>query len=94
MEAESLSNHGHSAGVCMQLHVSGSVLPIAQFGPNFLVLETPIYHPPTEAEIAMSIDGHESRWPVQLVDGTKAGQRKTSISRRSESNGSTVRGPW
>ncbi len=35
---------GHSADVRMELSVNGFVLPIAHLGPNFLVLETPIYH--------------------------------------------------
>ncbi|MBI3408166.1 MAG: hypothetical protein HY040_07405 [Planctomycetes bacterium] len=81
--AANKSAHAHSAIVSMELHVNGRVLPIAQLGPNFLVLENPIDYPPTDAEITMSIDGHEDRWPVQLVDGIQAGQRKTSISRRS-----------
>ena len=64
----------------MQLNVNGLVLTIGQLGPDFLVLRAPVDHPPCDAEIAMSIDGHESRWPVRLVDGIKAGQRKTAIS--------------
>ena len=65
----------------MELRVNGSILPIAQLGLNFLVLETPTDHPPVDAEIFMSIDGHEDRWPVRLAEGIKARERKTSISR-------------
>jgi hypothetical protein len=43
-----------------------------------------------EAEIGMWIDGHEDRWRVHLIDGIKAGQRKTVISRCPDINGSTV----
>lgn len=75
----------------MQLCVNGDVLPIAQLGPDFLVLRGPANHPPCDAEIAMSIDGHESRWQVRLVDGIKAWRRKTAISRCPDTNGSTVR---
>jgi hypothetical protein len=52
-----------------------------QLGPDFLVLEKPIDHPPVDAEIRMSIDGNEDCWRVHLPEGIKAGQRKTIISR-------------
>ena len=65
----------------MELCVNGHILAIAQLGPNFLVLETPIDHPPVDAEIGMWIDGREDRWRVRLANGIQAGQRKTNISR-------------
>lgn len=65
----------------MALNVNGFTLPIAQLGPDFLVLERPINHTPCEAVIAMSVDGNESRWRVRLADGIRTDQRKTSISR-------------
>jgi hypothetical protein len=80
----------HSAIVRMELCVNGLVLPIAQLGPNFLVLESLIDHPPVDAEIGMWIDGREDRWRVRLAEGIKRGQRKTAISRCSGSNGATV----
>jgi hypothetical protein len=72
---------GHSADVRMELSVNGFVLPIAHLGPNFLVLETPIDHPPVDAEIGLWIDGREDRWRVRLADGIRANQRKTAITR-------------
>lgn len=81
---------GHSADVRIHLHVNGFVLPVAQLGPEFLVLRTPVDHPPCDAEIAMSIDGHESRWAVHLVNGIQAGRRKTAISSNIAANGATV----
>lgn len=80
----------HSADVRIHLHVNGSILPVAQLGPEFLVLRTPVDHPPCDAEIALSIDGNESRWAVHLLDGIRVGQRKTAISPCVEGNGSTV----
>jgi hypothetical protein len=79
----------HSADVRIHLRVNGYVLPIAQLGPEFLILRTPIDHPPCDAEITLSVDGDESRWSVYLPNGIQAGQRKTAIS-RPEGNGSTV----
>jgi hypothetical protein len=81
MSAVNLKSPGHSADVRMELRLNGHILPIAQLGPDFLVLKNPVDHPPVEAEIAMSIDGHESRWPVRLLDGMSASQRRTRISR-------------
>ena len=74
----------------MALHVNGHVLPIAQMGPNFLLLNQPIDHPPADAEITLSIDGAETRWPVRLEQGLSASERRTAITRWSQVNGSTV----
>jgi hypothetical protein len=80
----------YSATVHINLTVNGFILPVCQLGPNFLVLKTPIEHPPGEAEIAMSIDGREDRWRVRLPDGIQAGKRKTAISKVLHVNGSGV----
>jgi hypothetical protein len=91
MNAPKTSSAGHSADVRIQLWVNGCVFPVAQLGPEFLVLRTPVDHPPCDAEIAMSIDGCESCWSVHLVNGIQVGRRKTAIFCRGDSNGSTVR---
>lgn len=64
--------------------------PVAQLGPEFLELRTPLDHPPCEAEITMSIDGRERRWPVQLPQGVQANVWKTSIVPTAEKNGATA----
>ena len=81
MNTPNRNEPGHSADVRIQLYLNGNVLPVAQLGPDFLVLRKPIDHPAADAEIALSIDGHEERWRVRLEDGIKSGQRKTSICR-------------
>ena len=43
--------------------------------------------PPTDAEIMLSIDGHEDRWPVRLDDGISAGRNETRISPCLPTNG-------
>jgi hypothetical protein len=48
-----------------------------------VVLRDPIPHPPAEAELSLSIDGHEDRWRVELIDGIVAGGGDTRIRRRS-----------
>jgi len=90
MNAPQTNPSGHSADVRIHLHVNGCVLPVAQLGPEFLVLRTPVEHPPCDAEIAMSIDGHESRWAVHLLNGIQIGCRRTAISHCADSNGATT----
>jgi hypothetical protein len=65
----------------MQLQVNGSSLPIAQMGPDFLLLDKPIDHPPCEATIVLSVDDSERRRPVRLPDGLAAGHERVAIAR-------------
>jgi hypothetical protein len=81
MNTLNLKNCGHSADVQIQLSVNGHVLSVTKIGPEFLVVREPIDHPPAEAEIALWIDGHESRWRVRLVEGIARERRKTPIAR-------------
>lgn len=68
-----------SADVRIHLHVDGQALSVSHLGPDFLILRTPMDHPPCNAEITMSIDGHESRWTVYLSNGIQVGRCKTAI---------------
>ena len=70
---------GYSADVRMEMCVNGFVLAIAQLGPDFVILDKPNDHPPTEAQIAVWIDGRERRWNVHLPDGIDAGRPHTKI---------------
>jgi hypothetical protein len=79
MEAPRGKSYGHSADVRMSLSVNGHVLPIAQLGPDFLILRKPVEHAPAQAEIFLSIDGSESRWTVHLVNGIHPDRLKTAI---------------
>ena len=88
MSAGNPQSSGHSADVRMEVRLNGHVLPIAQLGPDFLVLASPIDHSPSDAEISLSIDGHEARWPVCLLDGLSISQRRTRIARCEDGNGS------
>jgi hypothetical protein len=63
----------------MQLIVNGDSLPIAQMGPDFLLLDKSIDHPAAEAMIILSIDGSERRWPVRLPDGLVSGRERVVI---------------
>jgi hypothetical protein len=69
----------HSAGVQMQLSVNGHVLNIGHLGLDYVILDNPIDHPPSDAEIFMSVDGNQSRWRVKLVDGLSATRARARI---------------
>jgi len=74
------SQGGHSAQVKMKLLVNGSSLPVAQMGPDFLLVTETIDHPPADASIVMQVDGNERRWDVRLPDGISLGAKRVVIS--------------
>ena len=73
------SQGGHSAQVKMRLIVNGCSLSVAQMGPDFLLLETPINHPPDLASVVLQVDQSERRWSVRLPDGISAGSKRVAI---------------
>jgi hypothetical protein len=50
----------HSSDVQISLSLAGQVLRINQLGPDFIILEDTIDHPPAHATIHLSINGHKS----------------------------------
>lgn len=58
-----------SADVQLELAVNGRRLPLAQIEPGQITLREAVELEPCRAEIVMTIDGHQHRWPVLLVDG-------------------------
>jgi hypothetical protein len=75
----SYAQRGCSSRVEMHLLVNGSSLPIAQMGPDFLLLDKPVDHPPAQATIVLSVDGSERHWPVFLPDGLAVGRERVMI---------------
>jgi hypothetical protein len=75
------SDHkGHSADMRMRLLVNGTSLPMAQLGPDFLVLDAAIDHPPADASILLGVDESERQWRVQLTEGISASSKRVVIS--------------
>ena len=70
----------HSADVQMHLLVNGRVVNIGHLGPDYVIVDDPIDHPPADAQVFLSVDGKERRWHVRLVDGLSATQARTRIS--------------
>jgi len=76
----SIGQKGCSNRVEMKLLVNGSALPIAQMGPDFLLVSKAVDHPPGEATIVFSVEGHdERRWQVHLPEGLSAGRERVVI---------------
>jgi len=74
------SQGGHSAQVKMKLLVNGCSLPVAQMGPDFLLVTEAIDHPPVDASIVMRVDDSERRWEVHLPNGISLGSKRVVIS--------------
>jgi hypothetical protein len=70
---------GRSATVKMDLLVNGDSFGVAQMGPDFLLLDAPIDHPPAEAVIVLRVDESETRWPVRLPEGISAASKRVPI---------------
>ena len=76
-----LSSQGsYSAQVNIRLLVNGLSLPVAQMGPDFLLVESPVNHPPASASVILQVDQSERRWNVRLPNGISADQRRVEIS--------------
>jgi hypothetical protein len=78
---ESSGHSGHSAQVKMRLLVNGSSIPVAQMGPDFLILESAAEHPPSDATLELRVDANERRWQVRLPRGISSASRTVTISR-------------
>jgi len=73
---------GHSAQVKMRLLINDLSLPVTQMGPDFLMVEAPADHPPTDASVVMQVDQNERRWNVHLPMGIAAGTKRVAIAVR------------
>jgi hypothetical protein len=71
--------YGRSADVKIELRINGLVIPVAQLGPDFLILDDPVEHPPRDAEIVLRVDKNEHRWRVALPDGLSFDRRTIRI---------------
>jgi hypothetical protein len=70
---------GHSARVTLQLLVGGGSMTVAQMGPDFLLVDEPIPHPPANAIVVMRVDESERRWNVHLPHGISPGSPRVAI---------------
>jgi len=70
---------GYSTTVRMHLIVGAQCFAVAQVGPDFMILETPVDLPPTQGELVVRIDGDEKRRSIDLPHGARATDAETRI---------------
>lgn len=68
----------------MHLLFNGSSVPIAQMGPDFIILEGTSESQPCDAVLELNIDGHQRRWQINLPQGISASSRTVEIARKLE----------
>ncbi|MDB6020737.1 MAG: hypothetical protein JWQ04_594 [Pedosphaera sp.] len=73
------SQGGHSAQVNMRLLINGFSVPVAQMGPDFALVDSPVNHPPAAASMVLQVDQAERRWNVYLPSGISAGKTRVEI---------------
>lgn len=76
------SRPAHSAQVSMVLHLDGQDVPLAQMGPDFIILKQslPLAALPTTASITLKVDEYVKTFPVDFPQGIPAGQRRIALS--------------
>ena len=65
----------------MHLLVDGRTLSVGQLGPDFLILDTAIDHPPTNGRLFFALDGNEREWEVRLPEGIAVESRRVVIAK-------------
>jgi hypothetical protein len=75
----STGHTGHSAQVKMRLLVNGLSLRVTQMGPDFLLLETPVEHPPADARLVLQVDQSERSWAMRLPNGLSASAKRVPV---------------
>ena len=76
--ARSNGQRHHSSVVKMQLLVDAISIPIAQMGPDFVLLREPISLRPGQATLVLRVDHREKRWRIWLPIGV-AGSKRVAI---------------
>ncbi|HEX5219976.1 MAG TPA: hypothetical protein VFZ59_10455 [Verrucomicrobiae bacterium] len=63
----------------MRLVFNGHSLPVAQIGPDFILVDESVNHPPTAAYVIFQVDGNERCWPVRLPSGISSNIPRVTI---------------
>jgi len=63
----------------MRLLVGSHSIPVAQMGPDFVLLESPVNHPPAHASVVLQVDKSERSWNVLLPHGISADTKRVAI---------------
>ena len=63
----------------MRLIIGAVSIRVTQMGADFVLVESPIDHPPTAASMALKVDQSERRWKVGLPNGMSANAKRVAI---------------
>jgi hypothetical protein len=63
----------------MRLCVNGFSVPVRQMGPDFLLIDLPLNHPPTDASLILQVDQSECCWNVRLPEGISSTSNRVAI---------------
>jgi hypothetical protein len=63
----------------MRLLVNGLDISVAQMGRDFVLVDSPVNHPPGIACLILKVDQTERRWNVRLPDGISTDARRVAI---------------
>ena len=66
-----------SATVDLKLIVGDHTYDLGQVGPELVIFRNPVSLPPCDAVLVMTIDGHEQRSNIRLLDGASPDIRIT-----------------
>lgn len=70
---------GHSAKVEMRLLLDGNSIRVEQLGPDFIIINNPFDHPPTDASLVLEVDDSKRMWNVRLPHGISAASNRIAI---------------
>jgi hypothetical protein len=76
------AHRSHSADVTMSLLVNGDSFPVAQLGPDFLLLGVvadPAVAGPCDAVVKLRVDDVERQWSVRLPQGISPASRRVML---------------
>ena len=65
--------------VKMRLLVNGDSISVVQMGPDFLLVDAPLNHPPGLASVVLQVDQSERRWNVRLPNGISTASKRIAI---------------
>ena len=69
----------------MELRVNGISPPVAQMGPDFLLMDNPIALPPGDANLFLQVHESKREWRVRLPNGISATSERVAIAKTEES---------
>jgi hypothetical protein len=60
----------------MHLLLRGQTIPVAQMGPDFLLVDSATDHAPGDAQLVFRVDQSERQWTVRLPNGVSARSKR------------------